>query len=507
MSKLRQVLKLHCQGQNKLQIATSTGISRNTVKRYLKIFIDLETTWEEIERLSDKDLDELFCRDPEPVASEKLPELYRYFEQNEKKLRRRGTTILLLYEEYRACHPEGYGKTGFYSHFTHWKKRAEPTMHIEHKAGDKMFVDFAGEKLSIVDPRSGEITQMEVFVSILGASQLVYVEAVETQKMEDVIMAAEHALHYYGGAPKAIVPDNLKSAVIKSNRYEPRLNENFESFAQHYGMSVLPARAYKPRDKAHVENAVRISYRRIYANLPETLFTSPEELNAALWSELEKLNNKMLTGRSCSRRDQFNEMEKNVLQPLAQLPYEMKKVNEVTVMKNGHVCLSEDKHYYSVPYTFIGRKVRLIYSRSMVEVFYKYDRIAAHKRIRSPHNYTTDSSHMATQHKIFAEWNPDYFRARARDIHADVEFYIEQVLLKKQHPEQAYKSCQGILSFARRVGNDRLIKACRRAHEYGLYHFRIIENILSRGLDRYDEEPSPLTMPTHENIRGEDYYQ
>lgn len=507
MSKLRQVLRLHCQGQNKLQISRTAGVSRNTLKKYLKIFLELKVTLEEIERLNDRDLDELFNDEPQPVASEKLSNIYKYFKEHEKRLAKRGVTITTLYEEYRKANPEGYHQTAFYRHFHLWKKRTETTMHIEHKAGDKMYIDFAGEKQKIVDKLTGEIQTKEVFVAILGASQLIYVEAIDSQKIEDVIPACENALHFFGGSPNAIVPDNFKAAVVKSNRYEPRINENFEAFAQHYSMAVLPARAYKPKDKAHVENAVKIIYRRIYANLPDELKGSNEELNAAMWEELETLNTKTLTGKSYSRRQQFEEMERSTLHPLPQLRFELRKMTQVTVMKNGHVCLSQDKHYYSVPYSFIGRKVRLFYSRSKVEVFYKYDLIAAHKRLRSPHNYTTDTTHMATQHRVLSDWNPEFFRARAQEIHTDVAYYIDQVLVRKSHPEQAYKSCQGILMFAKKVGNDRLIKACQRAHEYGLYHYRIIENILTRGLDKFDDDATSSSMPSHENIRGENYYQ
>jgi hypothetical protein len=201
-------------------------------------------------------------------------------------------------------------------------------------------------------------------------------------------------------------------------------------------------------------------------------------------------------------------MEKKTLQPLPQNRYELRRSLLATAMKNGHVCLSVDKHYYSVPFTYISKKVRILYSKSLVEIFYKYELIATHPRIRSAHNYTTDAIHMATQHRILAEWNPDYFLALAHAIGTDVEYYIGQVLLKKQHPEQAYKSCQGILSFAKRVGHERLIKACSRAHAYGIYHFRAIEEILKKGLDLFDaENDEPQTMPKHDNIRGENYYQ
>jgi hypothetical protein len=201
-------------------------------------------------------------------------------------------------------------------------------------------------------------------------------------------------------------------------------------------------------------------------------------------------------------------MEKATLQALPQKRFELRSSSVATVMKNGHVCLGVDKHYYSVPFDYISKKIRVLYSKSTVEIFYKYQVIATHARLRSAHNYTTDPSHMATQHKVMAEWNPDYFLAQARTIGKEVEFYIATVLQRRPHPEQAYKSCQGILSFAKRVGHQRLIKACLRGHAYGLYHYRAIEDILQKGLDLFDlEEDKQLPMPFHENIRGKNYYQ
>jgi transposase len=498
---------MHCQGYSKLQISTTVGVSRNTVKKYIKHFSILLTNWEELSKLSDQELDGVFNKEPEKVPEERLQDLQEYFATNEKRMRQRGMTIHKLWLSYCVRHPGGYSRPRFYVQYTRWKNATKPSMHIEHKAGDKMFVDFAGEKLSVVDTETGDVRSVEVFVAILGASQLTYIEAVESQKTEDFITGCENALHYFGGAPNAIVPDNLKSAVIKSSRYEPNLNENFEAFAEHYSMAPLPARAYKPKDKSLVEGAVKIAYTRIYANLPSQTATSLEELNQWIRALLEAHNNMAFSGRKYSRRQQFEEMEKAALQPLPERRFELRHSLAATVMKNGHICLSADKHYYSVPFAYIGKKVKVLYSQSSVEVFYNYEPVASHARIRSPHNYTTDGTHLATQHKALSEWSPEYFLCRARDIHADVELYIDRVLKKKQHPEQAYKSCQGILSFAKRVGPERLIKACQRAHTYDQYHYKIIEKILGRGLDSIDTEPEQASMPDHENIRGEDYYQ
>jgi transposase len=305
------------------------------------------------------------------------------------------------------------------------------------------------------------------------------------------------------------VPDNLKSAVIKSSKYEPVLNETFADFADHYGTTILPARAYRPKDKALVEGAVKIVYSRIYAKLRTREYFTLDELNRAILMALEEHNQILLTGRNYSRRQQFEEVERQTLAPLPPLRYELKKQLFATVMKNGHVSLSADKHYYSVPYRFIGKKVKVMYSRNTVEVFYHYERIAIHKRIQSPYNYTTEKDHMASTHRFVSDWTPERFLNWARDIHEDVYLYILKILDRKQHPEQAYKSCVGILSFAKKVGNDRLIKACQRALGYGIYNYKTIQTILEKGMDQYEEteENKQLEMPLHENIRGEEYYQ
>jgi transposase len=507
MSKLRQVLKFYVHHQGTRTIRDLTGVSRNVVKKYIALFKALKIPWDELCRLNDKDLEALFIEVPiAPDPPERQKELYAFFPTVEKRLKQPGVTLKMLWQEYSASHIDGFQSTGFYKHYKLWKNRSHPSMHMVHKAGEKMFVDFAGKTLPVIDQQSGEIKQVQVFVAILGASQLTFVMAVESQDMEDFIRCCEHALYFFGGVPIAIVPDNLKSAVTKSSRYEPRLNENFEAFAEHYGMAVLPARAYKPKDKSLVEGAVKIAYNRIYTNLQKGEFTCIEKLNEAILLLLENHNSTPFQGRTYSRRNQFDELEKQTLQPLNPLRFEMRKSTIVTVMKNGHACLHCDKHYYSVPYPYIGKKVKLFYSKSHIEIYYKYELIARHDRMKGQGHYTTDRAHMATFNLHIADWNPERFINQATQIHPDVALYIRQVLSKKAHPEQAYKSCQGILSFAKRVGHTRLIAACQRAHQYGLYHFRAIENILQRNLDQAQLEVEPAQMPKHDNIRGEEYY-
>lgn len=509
MTKVRQILRLHSRGVSKLQIAEQTGVARNTLKKYIKEFSQSGLSFLEVNELCDKDIEDLFVKQELSPVKHKYENLFNQFPSIDKELKKKGVTLQLLWEEYKRKDINGLGRSRFCYYFAKWKAQVNPTMRMDHKAGDKLYVDFAGDKLSIADKQTGEIQDVEVFVAVLGASQLTYVEAVMSQQKEDFIGACEGALLYYGGVPAAIVPDNLKSAVTKSSKYEPVLNDAFADFAQHYSTTILPARAYKPRDKALVENAVRIIYTRIYAKIRGSNYFTLEELNAAIRAALEEHNSALLTGRNYSRRQQFEEVERNALAPLPPLRYELKKELFVTVMKNGHVSLTTDKHYYSVPYRFIGKKVKLRYSRSMVEIFYHYERIAIHKRLKSPYNYTTDKEHLASAHRFVSDWTPERFLSWAASIHEDVQLYILKILDRKQHPEQAYKSCIGILSFAKKVGNERLTKACQRALGYGIYNYKTIQSILEKGMDKYDEqeENQHIEMPRHDNIRGENYYQ
>lgn len=509
MSKLRQIIKLYASHhQGTRTIRDATGVSRTTIQKYTVQYRALRIPWDELSKLSDKDLYDLFHTDiviPDPPEREK--ELYAFFPQVEKRIKQPGMTLNMLWKEYAEKHIDAYQSTGFYKHYLLWKGRSHPSMHMVHKAGDKMFVDFTGKKLEIIDAFTGEIKTVEVFVAILGASQLTFVLATESQDISDFIMGCENALLYFGGAPAAIVPDNLKSAVIKSSRFEPSLNQNFEAFAEHYGMVVLPARAYKPKDKALVEGAVKIAYNRIFTNLQGQKFFSLIALNEAIMRHLENHNKTFFSGRTYSRMDQFNDMEKQVLQPLPPMRFEIRENVQVTVMKNGHVCLHRDKHYYSVPSNHVGKKVKMFFSKTIVDIYYKYELIASHLRSRARYGYTTVPEHMATYNNEILEWNPQRFIEEAHKIHEDVGHYIELVISKKTHPEQAYKSCQGILSFAKRIGHERLINACRRAHQYGVYHYKIIETILQRNLDQYDSDDEIPPMPAHENIRGEEYYK
>lgn len=509
MHKTRQVLRLRSQGKGIKAISSLVGIARNTVKKYLSRLEESALGFEKALALSDLDLQSLLQDKPVVPVSTRQEILESLLPIYCKRLKRKGVTREMLHQEYKAKYPDGYSRSSFCLHIQLYEKTHQSVMHLEHKAGDKLYIDFAGQKLSIVDLDSGEIIPVEVFVAILPCSQLTYVEAVASQRKEDLILACEHTLQYLEGVPQVIVPDNLRSAVTKSSKYEAVINEDFASFANHYAASVIPARAYKPRDKALVEGAVKLIYRSIYLRLEDRVFHDLKSLNAAIRVALEVHNNAPFSGRSYSRRDQFEEIERMTLRQLNPIRYELKAQRIVTVMKNGHVRMSEDAHYYSVPCKYIGKKVKLLYTSSLVEIYYRYEKLAEHPRSYARFKYTTDKDHLASHHREYTDWSEEKFITEANAIHSNVGIYITKVMESKAHPEQAYKSARGILSFARRVGERRLINACRWADSYGLYSYPAIESILSNGQDQIpleDETATDNEMPVHKNIRGKDYY-
>lgn len=509
MTKIRQILRLYAQGESKRKISELTSIARNTLKKYITQFIQERLTIEAVNAMNDHELESLFTSNIEPQKDKRFEDLQLLLPHYEKEMKRRGVTMTLVWKQYRQLHPDGYEITQFYLYLRQYCKRFKPVMHMEHKAGDKMYIDFAGEKLSITDQESGEVISVEVFAAILGCSQLMYAEAVASQRKEDLIRACENALQFFGGVPSAIVPDNLRSAVTKSSKYEPTINETFADFAEHYSTAVLPARAYRPKDKSLVEGMVKIIYRCIYSTISTQIHFSLQSLNVAILNALEINNNAPFKGRDYSRRQQFEELERETLHPLPVYRYEFKQQSIVTVMKNGHVCLGADKHYYSVPYRYIGKKVKILFTSLIVDVFYHYEKIASHQREHRKYHYTTLDEHLASAHRFLSDWTPEKFIEQAASVHKDLAQYISRVIEGKQHPEQAYKSCAGILSLERKVGSVRLLNACRRANSYGIYNYHIIQQILEKNLDHLsdEEQQQSLAMPDHHNIRGNDYYE
>lgn len=507
MSKIRKVLHLYERGKSKLFISNYLSLSRNTVKKYINIYKLLGLKLEDIQSHTDIELENLFISQSEVELPVKLKRLYAFFPYMERQLKKTGVTKLSMWEEYLERYPQGYRSSQFCEHYNRWVKKVSPVMHITHKVGDKMYVDYAGKLLEVVDEHTGEVEQVQFFVAILGASQYTYAQASPTQQKADFIACLENALHYFEGVPAAIVPDNLKSAVTKPDRFEPSINETLLDFAEHYQTTILPARVYKPRDKSLVEGAIKILYQRIYTQVQQETFYSLSRLNERIKELLEVHNNKKLTGRPFSRKQLFEEDEKQHLQALAVESFEIRHQSFATVLRNGHVMLSADKHYYSVPSKYIRKKVKLLYTSTSVEIFYKYNRIAVHQRGTKPYHYTTLQEHLPATHQFLHKCSPQKFIQRAARIDAQVEALIVKVLQQKQHPEQAYKSCMGILSLENKVGTQRLINACKRALEYGIHNYQTIKTILEKGLDRVEDQQTDTDrLPKHDNIRGNKYY-
>lgn len=505
MNKIREIIRLKEQCDlSQRAITRALSISRPVVSDYLSQIKSSGIDYSMAQELDDDTLIEII-EGTGKTRSERYLTLRSKFEYFVKELKRTGVTLERLWQEYRDEHPDGYSYSQFCYHFQLWRSASEISMHIEHKAADKAFVDFAGKHLQIANRATGEVTDVDVFVSILGASQYTYVEAVATQKKHDWIKANINSLEYFGGVPRAIVPDCLKSAINKPNRYEPEINPEYEDFARHYQTVILPARPGHPKDKALVENAVRLAYSRIFAAIRNRIFYSLGELNVAIREELERHNNKPMQRPKVSRKQVYLETEKAALIPLPAERYEIRRFKKLKAQFNYHVYLSDDKHYYSVPYRYRGHTVKLIYTYSDVEILHKNQRIAFHRRDPRPNGYTTNPDHMPQQHRFINEWSPQRFIKWAGDIGESVELVITQVLRRRKHPEQAYKSCMGILHLSRKYGRDRLNKACKRAMSFELYTYKGIKKILDSNLEDYQMDTFE-SMPTHANVRGNKYY-
>jgi len=506
MGKIRELLRLHekCELSNR-QIARALNISRPVVGEYLVNFKLSGITYRSITAMSDDEvMRTLETRKKEScegyrILSERFPYLV-------KELKKPGVTLDLLWQEYRKQYPKGYSYPQFCYHFRMWGSLSSVSMHIEHKAGEKMFVDYTGKKLKIYERITGKEKDVEVFVAILPASGLTYVEATRSQRKEDWLKANDNALYYFEGVPGQIVPDCLKSAVTKANKYEPDINPCYADFARHYSTVIVPARPYSARDKAMVENAVKITYRRIFAPLRDRLFHSLEELNGAIRDLLEEHNNTPFQRIKMSRRELFDETEKTTLRPLPLKRYELKEFRRFKVPSNYHIEIREDNHYYSVPFKYKGKDVTVIYTASTIEIYHKSIRIALHKRV-TRRGYTTLKEHMPSQHRFYAEWSPEEMITRAKEIGDETRTLIEKIFESKGCLQLSYRICLGIIDLSRRYGSERVNRASKRALEFHSYSYKAVKNILQKGLDRVNEETLFLeAFPLHSNIRGEDYF-
>jgi len=508
MRKVRELFKLYYEDNFSIRQASKVvGMSKTSASEYIAGFKSCNLDYNTIKRLSDSELLQNINQKKQSknIRYNDLREQFCYFE---KELKRDGVTLFLLWQEYKDTRKDFYGYSQFCHHFYHWRKEQKVSMHIEHKSGDKLYVDFTGKKLCVTDPNTGEITEYEVFVSVLGASQLSYIEAVPSQKKDDWIFVNQNALHFYGGVPAAIVPDCLKSAVIKSDKYEPEINQTYKDFAEHYDTVILPARALHPKDKSLAENFVRNAYRQIFAPLRNQIFFTLEELNEALWKQLDIYNNGKFQKRDYSRQQLFDEVEKSELKQLPKNNYEVKHFTSSRVQYNHHIYLNTDKHYYSVPFQFTGKKVLVNYTSRVVEVYFNNERIAIHKRNLNPYGYTTDNNHRPKNHQYKAKWTSERFISWAKNIAPEVESMIKKIIDNRAHPEQAYKTCMGLLNLHERSNSEEYIKSCKKALTLNCLTYKFIKNTLESKTFNLDteQELGLFQLPEHENIRGKEQY-
>jgi len=510
ISMIKQLLRLHSLGEGIKAISRTLGLSKNTVKRYLRQVELRGLAISDLLNESDEALEQILSG-KDAKGEDKLRELEELFPSISSDLGKTGYTLHYIWCKYKSLHPDGYQYSQFCYYYQKYRESKKAVMHFEHEPGDKLFLDYAGKKLSFVEYGSGAIIDCEFFVAVLGHSQYTYAQASLSQQKEDFIGSVQNALHHFGGVPKVLVSDNLKSAVEKSCRYDPCLNEDFLEMANHYGCAVMPARSRKPRDKSLVENHVRTLYTRVHAELSTLTFFSLKDLNQAVTDCIEKHNSMLFQDRNQSRKQVFEETELPALQSLPVERYEMKKSKIVTVMKNTHVQLRDDRHYYSVPHRYIGQKVKIRYSSKDVNITLKGERIAHHLREKTPYKYTTVEDHLPSQHRFVSEWNPDKFIRWAEGIHPAVKTYIEGILALPNYPETLYRSCVGVLSMDKKAGRERLIKACQMGIQWKAFNYGFILRIIKNGTDKIAKESDTEKMksqpPDHENLRGKKYYK
>lgn len=504
---LRQVILLKKQGISNRKVAQLLQISRNTVNGYTSLFERCGLSYDELLSMEEAALKELSSPASE-ISAARYEALAKKFEYFLTELKKPGCTLLTLWNEYREKQPNPYGYTQFTHHYNQWACKDEGSGKLNHKAGEKMFIDYTGKKLHWVDRHTGELKPAEVFVGILPCSQYTYVEATESQQRDDLIGSTIRCIEYFGGTTEAIVSDGLKSAVSKACKYEPIINKTFKDFALHYGCVVDPARPYSAQDKALVEGAVKLVYQRIFYPLSKMTFFSLSELNAAIRELLVKYNNYVFKLMKYSRRELFVSTEKQFLKPLPPVRYEIAQYRRAKVQKMGYIFLSEDKHYYSVPYRFIGKHVEVRYTRSSVEIFYNHERICTHKRDRQAGRYSTQKEHLSSNHKAYSEWSLEFFQRKAEYIGAQTTKYITKLILQYPYPEIGYKQAMGVVQLTRLYTKDRVENACARALTLQRCSFRIIDNMLRNGVDQLDL-PMEVNnhIPAHDNIRGAAHYQ
>jgi transposase len=504
--KIEEMLRLRAAGMNARMIATSIGAGKTTVYEYLARADAAGVSWPLPEGLDGPALEARLFPAPsaELAARRPVPDWHRIHAELKSG---RHVTLRLLWLEFRGANPEAWGYSQFCAHYQAWLGNQNVVMRLSHNAGERMFVDFAGDTASYHDPGTGEVQVAQVFVAVLGASGMVYVEATRGQDLSCWLMAHVHAWETFGGVAVLTVPDNLKSGVTKACSYDPELNRSYLELARHYGTVVLPTRAGHPRDKAAVEAGVLSVERWVLAPLRHRQFFSLAELNAAVAEQTGQLNARSFRGEATSRAELFAELEAPALKPLPEHRYELAAWKKVTASIDYHVEF--DRRFYSVPYRLVRQRLELRATASTVEVFQDGRRVAGHAREHGRRRYVTDPAHMPASHRAHLQWTPSRLVRWAGTISPDTATVVEKILVTKPHPEQGYRACLGLMNLARRYGSERMGAACRRALACGAVSYTSVKSILAENLDRLplptSSGPTP-PPPNHENLRGAAYW-
>jgi len=506
MRKIREALRLClAEGLSPRQAGIATGLPRTTVRRYVERAAEVGLGWPLPPDLDDRALEErLYGRAaPPPTEQRPIPD----WPLVHRELRRKSVTLALTWAEYRAGCPDGFGYTWFTQHYRAWAGRLDVVLRQDHRAGEKLFLDFAGQTIPITDPLTGEIWQAQLFVAVLGASNYTYAEALPSQELPHWLGAHVRAFEFMGGAPAILVPDNLKAGVIRAHRYEPILNASYAELAAHYSCAIIPARPYKPRDKAKVEQGVLVAERWIAAALRNRTFFSLAEANRAIRERLAWLNNRPFKKLPGSRASLFAELDRPALRPLPATPYEYATWKRAAVSIDYHV--EYERHYYSVPYSLVGERVDVRASARTIEVFVRGRRVASHLRSSAVGRHTTEAAHMPESHRRHLEWTPGRLVAWGEQTGPATGALVAAILRSRPHPEQGFRSCLGIFRLGRRHGPVRIEAACARALAVGALSYRSVDSILKAGLDRAPlPEPAPVRATRdHQNVRGPGYYE
>ena len=507
MSQIKQLLRLHKQGNSIKSIARNLGISKNTVKSYLIKLATARLPIDELLELDDPVLESKFHTGNPAYKDPRFEHLSNKLDYFTSELKRVGVTKKLLWEEYIAAYPNGYAYSQFCFHLGQQLLARKPGMKLEHKPADKLFIDFAGKPLHYVDRLTGELIACQVFVASLPFSDYCFAMAVPSQRIADFLHALGCCLHEIGGTPAVLVPDNLKSAIVKTDRYEPVINRALEDFANHYNITVIPARPRKPKDKALVENQVKLVYSRVYARLRNRQFFDLASLNQAIKEKVKEHNQTRMQQKPYCREERFLAAEKQLLGPLPKAGFEVKHYSEPMVANNNHIYLGKDKHYYSVPFAYVGIRVKVIYTRSMVYIYARGKQIAVHIRSYKQAGYTTEKDHLSSHHRHYLDRSPDYYMGRAKDKSPELYLLTQLLFEQPQHPEQLYRTCDGLLRLQKNAPAAAFAKACEIAIEYRNFSYKFVERILKNKME--DQQDNPVKeqgLPVHHNIRGKEYY-